>query len=280
MKKLVKNMLTYSLKNGYVEVYIIPELGGKISSIKYNDGFDPVFSKRSDYIKPNDFIFSNYDTSGIDDCIPTIDECQFNGSILPDHGEVWAKKMDVIDVDYSSITLKLDLTSLNITFIKKISLIDNTVRIDYRVNSQETLPYLWAFHGLMKLEGCKKIIEPHKNMSIIQVDGFDMPIDYTNINGYTDNKTYKYYYTSKIEDGTFGLEYENHILKYKFDSNTIPYVGVWITTGGFKSEKNIAIEPTNGFYDSLIKAIENDKYTTVEANGSNKWYIEISIERK
>lgn len=54
-------------------------------------------------------------------------------------------------------------------------------------------------------------------------------------------------------------------------------MGVWLTTGGFKNEKNVAIEPCNGYYDSLEKAYENGKVDYVEGSSENKWNILIDI---
>ena len=274
------NLLAYSLKNEYVDVYIIPDLGGKIAKIEYNDGFNPVFTKEyDDYTLPNEPDFAKYDTSGIDDCLPTIDLCEYNGNVLPDHGEIWFNKMTVIEEDDKHIKLSYDLKSIPITFIKEISIDKNEINISYTVRASEDTHYLWAFHGLMSLDGCMYIHEPD-NTGIVQVDGDTMPLDYCNIKDYKENKTYKFYYKDKLKEGKITLEYAHHNLHYQFDHNSTPYLGVWITTGGFKGEKNIAIEPCNGYYDSLVKAIENNKVVKIAKDETHSWYVKLLIERK
>lgn len=272
--------MAYSLKNEYVDVYIIPDLGGKIAKIQYKDGFEPVFNKEyEDYKIPVSTNFAEYDTSGIDDCIPTIDKCDYNKTVLPDHGELWFNKMDVVEYDDTKIKLLYEFDTVPLVFIKEIKIENNEVIILYNVTAKDDTDYLWAFHGLMTLDGCMYIHEP-KNDGIIQVDGAKMPEDHCDIKKYDDNKTYKFYYRNKLDDGKFTLEYAHHNLHYYFDADNSPYVGVWITTGGFKGERNIAIEPCNGYYDSLTKAIENKRYVNIKKNENHSWYIRLVIERK
>lgn len=279
-EKNFDNLSLHFLKNDVINVCLIPKLGGKIISFNYKREFDPIFSKEK-YDKPYDYNFAKYDTSGIDDCLPTIDECTIKGNnnILPDHGEVWANEMEVVSKDEKSIELRYKLKSVPLIFNKKIILENNSLMIRYRIEAVDKTPYLWAFHGLMKLEGCKKLYEPD-NDGIIQVDGAELPKDYRNLSDYTENKTYKFYYKSIINHGEFMLEYDSHILKYNYDNKMLPYVGIWITSGGFKGEKNLAIEPCNGFYDSLSNAIENNKFTVIDKNQVHEWYVKLSIERK
>jgi len=79
---------------------------------------------------------------------------------------------------------------------------------------------------------------------------------------YENKKSYKYYILDELSSGCCGLYYKKTGLKYmiKFDKNINPYLGIWITKGGFKGEYNCALEPSNGFYDSLKLAKENKQY--------------------
>ena len=70
-------------------------------------------------------------------------------------------------------------------------------------------------------------------------------------------------------------------MKYtvKFDLDTVPYLGVWITTGGYKNEINLAIEPSTSYYDSLDKAIENGTAVMLKANEEFAWDIKLNLEK-
>ncbi len=64
----------------------------------------------------------------------------------------------------------------------------------------------------------------------------------------------------------------------QYDPLVHPYLGVWITKGGFKGEYNCALEPSNGFYDSLALAYENKKIPLLKARGEDQWTIFIQIK--
>lgn len=274
------SLLTYSLKNEYVNITIIPQLGGKIIEYKTIEGYQPIFNK-DEYIIPITSNFADYDTSGIDDCIPTIDSCYLKrfDVVLPDHGEVWYSSMNVDAVGNDYIELSMLLKTLPLKFKKRISIFNYDLKIDYEVQAlDDNVPFLWAFHGLMNLDNCKRIHTHLKN--IVQVDGYSLPNDINNLMEYEKNKYYKFYYDEIINEGKISLEYDEFYLHYTYDAAKLKYLGVWITTGGFKNECNIAIEPCNGYYDSLEKAINNDKYIYLNKNEIEKWTVKLSIEGK
>src|SRR5437870_1461875 len=92
-----KNWPALALENDFVSMILIPQIGGKVVSIKsvvtgreflWQDNSRPYRIPRySDG-------FGNYDASGFDDCFPSIGECPYpefpwQGIIVPDHGELW-----------------------------------------------------------------------------------------------------------------------------------------------------------------------------------------------
>jgi len=66
----------YRLENEQIEVVIIPELGGKIASLKRKSNqIELLFQPKNPYTKPSVFNdFSLFQPSGIDDCFPSINE--------------------------------------------------------------------------------------------------------------------------------------------------------------------------------------------------------------
>ena len=89
----------HRLENEQIEVVVIPELGGKIASLKRKSNqIELLFQPENPYSKPTVFNdFSLFQPSGIDDCFPSIneEELEFNGERLhyPDHGEIWSSHM-------------------------------------------------------------------------------------------------------------------------------------------------------------------------------------------
>lgn len=77
-----------------------------------------------------------------------------------------------------------------------------------------------------------------------------------------------------------GLDYTDEKIKYtiNYDPQINPYLGVWITKGGFKGEYNCALEPSNGFYDDLSRAYYNNKLSSLNSLEEREWTIFIEIK--
>lgn len=276
------------LKNKKLRVAILPNLGFKIASIyDINKKYEYVFQPSDKAYKLAEYkdSFEKYDRSGIDDCIPTIDECKYplNSDItLADHGDVWSLKWNIEENAENKARGSVKLPTLPLLFTKTIELEENTLNISYSVKnlSNERVYYLWAFHGLLNFDKNSQLEfeEGLKNYINVQNDE-KWDFDIFNLGNFKDNHTFKYYFTDEIKEGFAILNHKNlnSKLKLSFDSKKLPYMGVWITTGGFKNEKNVAIEPCNGYYDSLEKAYENKKVAFVEANSTDEWKIKIDI---
>lgn len=71
--------------------------------------------------------------------------------------------------------------------------------------------------------------------------------------------------TDELRESLFGLHYKKEKFKYtvKFDKEVNPCLGIWITKGGYKGEYSCALEPSNGFYDSIKLAAENGGYQKI-----------------
>lgn len=286
------NMDAIIMESQSIRLKILPDLGFKMASIVslHKDKeflFQPT-RKKYDIPKYGDS-FENYDTSGLDEMMPTVDKCiypagGFKGEILPDHGDVWTLPWDV-NIKDNSIIGKVKLKSLPLEFTKTLSFRDeNTIRMDYRVKnlSHKEVYYLWALHGLNKFDDHTEFIFPQGLGPPINVyddeDLREMDIKY--LKNYRDKEAYKFYFEGDLEKGQVGLDYTKDRVQYliKYQTKINPYLGVWITKGGFKGEYNCALEPSNGFYDSVSLAYENQKLPLVQGQEEHKWTVFIEIK--
>lgn len=279
------------MKNEKLQVKLLPEIGFKIASIVYLPKqkeflFQPTNKK---YMYPNyRDKFEKYDTSGLDDVIPTIDECiypngKFKGMLLPDHGDVWSTKWDV-DVFENKVVGHVMLKSLPLELTRSIEFSnDDTIKLNYIVKNLDDgdVYFIWALHGLNTFDDYTEFIFEEDMLDVINVhDNEDLSkINLKKLNSYENNRAYKYYFLNKLSKGEVGLNYIKEKLKYiiKYDPDVLPYLGIWVTKGGFKGEYNCAIEPSNGFYDSLFTAYQNNKLPCLSSHEEINWTIEIKI---
>ena len=70
------------------------------------------------------------------------------------------------------------------------------------------------------------------------------------------------------------------LLRLSYDAGVLPYLGVWITAGGFQGDYNWAIEPTSGFYDSVSTAEKNKKLKVLGPGEVMEFELTLSLSKK
>ena len=297
------NMDAIIMKSKYLEIRLLPKLGFKMASFKYiPKDKELLFQPSRDLYEIPYYgkAFEEYDTSGLDEMIPTIDECKYRGNTLPDHGEAWSVPWNVEIID-ETVVGNINLKTLPLRFNKSLAFHnENTIKVEYKVENLENqeIDFLWALHGLNVFDDKTEMLIPKEAKNILNVHENDQlgyvgrknsfplakdidgnSIDLTFLKNYKENRCYKYYFLDQIEEGKVGLHYkdENIVYTLKYDSRKIPYLGVWITKGGFKGEYNCAIEPSTGYYDSLELAVKNDKVTRLKPYEYFCWTIYMEV---
>ena len=286
------NMNSIVLESEKIKLSILEDIGFKMASIIYKPKrkellFQPTLGKYKIPSYGDDF--EKYDTSGMDEMLPTIDRCtypigKFKGDELPDHGDLWSVPWDVNIID-NKVIGSVNLRSLPLQFGKTISFENpNTIRMDYKVKnlSSENIYYLWALHGLNVFNDHTQFIFSDEMKDVLNVANQDdlSLMDLKYLKNYGDKSFHKYYFTNEIKNGVVGLDYTDEKIKYiiSYDPIINPYLGVWITKGGFKEEYNCALEPSNGFYDNLNNAYYKDKLPQLAAFEEREWTIFIEIQ--
>lgn len=290
------------LENNYLKIECLPYLGGKISSI-YDKQKNLEFlfqNPKKNYDKPTiGDNFSFFDASGFDDTFPSIDAGEFtiNGKKIfyPDHGEIWSATFEEI-VENETITLKYNSKILPYTFQKNLFLENDSLIIKYKITNtgKFSFPCFYTFHCLIdSKEGVKLITDQHSNTAIMLFSnsrfnkGEVVTYPITNINiDLSDPKTLnkgefeKFYFTEKVKKGKIGYNYtkNNTKLLIYYNEKKLPYLGFWNTQGGFRSDYNFALEMSNGYYDSIEIAKQNDACPTLKPNESFEFDIEFKIE--
>ena len=65
-----------------------------------------------------------------------------------------------------------------------------------------------------------------------------------------------------------------------YDVKKLPYLGVWVTAGGFEGDYNCALEPSDGFYDSVRKAGENGRLPVLASGAAADFGFAVSLFSK
>ncbi|SHH84556.1 DUF5107 domain-containing protein [Clostridium grantii] len=309
MKKIIfKGVKALTFENNKFKVIVLPELGGKIASFYSKDyNFELLYQNQSDYYKtPEKYsTFADYDTSGFDDCYPNIDKSDvvYGNKLIyyPDHGDIWFGNFDYHWIEGK---LKLSYTSELLPYIyeKTLFLDDSGLNLEYQIKNtgKYTIDGFYTVHCLMNCEDDMKIIFPDNVQQVLNVcdsnvlgkkgtihsypktkdlNGTDYYLN--KVAGEKANKCEKYYAVESINQGKCGAYYPSidayFVLEY--DSIKLPYLGLWINESGFKNNYNCALEPSNGFYDSLDTAKTNNKYYSLQPNETFSFTLKMNINK-
>ncbi|MCR5024173.1 MAG: hypothetical protein K6A90_07570 [Lachnospiraceae bacterium] len=298
------------LENDLLSIAVVPELGGKISSLFCkNRSFEAAArpGKGKAYLKPEaDGRFTDYDMSGIDDAFPNIDAetISYEGRVLcyPDHGEIWSREMEVLERDRDSLTMKLFSGRFRYDYEKTVSLDRDEVTLHYDIVSRNDapIPCFWTLHGLLTYKDNMEFTFPGEGRTFINVlddtplgeNGriYDAKRDVINFKRlpikslarYSGKPYYmKYYLADSVSEGSCGVYYPSEKVRvtYTYDKMTLPWLGVWINGGGFEGDYNVALEMTNGYYDSVGRALENKRIIFLKPGEKISFDICIRIEQ-
>jgi len=303
-----------TLENSYMQLSIVPAMGGKITSLydkrnkvqylhqpsstlnkvkmpHYGDTFEPPFA------------------FGFDECFPTIEPCAYpceKGNIeLPDHGELWSSSWEY-KIEQNSIHLYMQGKKLNYDFYRNIRLIKNEVEITYAVTNNEPFPfeYIWSAHPLLNISPGDKVILSNDITELKLYWASDSDFELNHLwskvpwpSLYDTNEKIDFsvvpdsskqfavkLFTGKLQDGQaeFHKPKSNAKLVFNFDTEEIPYLGIWLCYGGWPNQKDgditLALEPCSGRPDSLQKACEIGEASKLSPCQTHKWEMRMEIE--
>jgi galactose mutarotase-like enzyme len=306
-----------TLENGVIRLQVLPEVGGKVTSLFHVPGgqefiYQPPDLSRGYSVPGYGALFKDFDNSGFDECIPTVGACPYPNKAagelpdiqLPDHGEVWSVPWQS-QSQGESLELQCRGTQLPFLFQKVLTLNGSTVTISYKVEntSFQELIYLWSSHPLLVIHPGDHIRIPPEvhNVFIDQshtgrLGGFgnrcNWPVAAEKSGRLTDlslihppdTNAAEKFFTPRLSQGWCALDSpaRGHSLTFRFDPHVVPFVGMWINQGGWpvhSSEKHycIALEPCNGAPDSLEKAVEMGQANSLGARETRTWQVEIEL---
>jgi hypothetical protein len=85
----------------------------------------------------------------------------------------------------------------------------------------------------------------------------------------------KFYLLPDMEASWVGMlrETDQCWMTISWDSEDVPYFGLWVDEGYFNPEPVIAPEPSTGFYDSLAFAANQGRHMTIEPGDTASWSL-------
>lgn len=304
-KSVVSGFECLTLESEQLKVALLPELGTKMIELRSKRSgrqflLEPQAVGREYRRASYGDNFAVYDTSGFDECFPNI-----AASFFPDHGELWSRAWEWRR-DEEGLLLTVGGVKAEYKFEKRLRVEGNKVRLNYRVYNLSCKPlrFLWSAHPLLNVRAGTKILLPQRVHQVfidwtsgpmIGKHGDVLPwpslsssnglIDYSVVQDRSLGQAVKCY-TGALSEGWAAAYFadvdESFVIE--FDSKENPYLGIWLSYGGWPSVGNdghlaVALEPCCGRPDSLEEALQRGECAQVEANGVKEWSMTLSVVR-
>lgn len=219
--------------------------------------------------------FVDAELAGWDECAPSITGCAVDGTVVHDHGDLWA-------LGFDRTTDGVRVAHPRFSFERRIVPTATGLRLDYRAQAIERpLPFLWAAHPQFVAPPGSRIELPDR---LELVDVLDAPtlrqpwsaelasIDTVPVDG---RRKVFVEPDHRVDRATL-VHPDGARLTLRWCSEQLPYLGLWFDHGAFSREPVIAIEPMTGYHDSLERAVALGRVLLLEPDQPFEWWVEVS----
>jgi galactose mutarotase-like enzyme len=314
-RSTIEDFNSFSIRTGAMEVSIIPELGGKINSLRDSRTGREWLWRHPRLIYKRVPHGSSYtaqsDTGGWDECFPSVVECEYpsapwQGAAIQDHGELWSQTAQFeINEQADQITLlnRWGGIVLPYTFTRNITITENSARlqVEYEVGNKSDQPinYVWCIHPLLAIEPGMELHLPSsarfnvggsipQNL-VSREQNLQYPFAASGLNFPTwpeasAGRAIKIWSDPLLAgDGWASLDAREGKLQIRWDVALLPQVAVWMNFGAWAADGgtpyfNLGLEPCIGAQDSLNDAVNQyNLFATVPPHGLKQWWLEIEL---
>jgi galactose mutarotase-like enzyme len=295
---------------GACSVTLVPQLGGKITSIRVDDR--ELLQQPLAPLEPRTRTvpFDATDASGWDECLPSVAACavqtEDGTTEIPDHGDLWRVAWETV----SSSTFLGRCFSLPLT-LERAAILDEIengwqLLLNYKLTNtgRHAVPWSWAAHPLFAVDAGDTVVLPHA-VTTLRVEASasnrlgtvndsvawphavlpqgvraDLSVVQPPRSGIAD----KLFAGPLARDANWcelhrpraGLR-----LRIGFNAATTPYLGLWLCYGGWPDRPGpkqncVALEPATAPVDSLAQTGPWSR--VLEPRQSASWPMSVDIE--
>ena len=273
-------------------VEVSPDRGGKITSLVHRaSGREWLEEADAPLVGPPDASvgFDEGDLCGWDEMMPTIDPCEVDGEVAPDHGELWRHPWEVVEVDGSVATLSARAPHWGLALTRTLRLERKSLRVDYHVVNAGPVdrPVLGAAHPLLRhrrgtrlsLEG--DLVALSDDGGVTELGPWPGPV--ATVDDLAEGQCAKCFVRmhGSTPSATL-LDRDGTWLSFTWAATDAPFLGVWLDQSAYARHGVVALEPTNGAHDSLAVALRASGLPTpwvLGRGGERRWTVVAEVGR-
>jgi len=296
---------------GLIELTLVPELGGKISSLRDTRTRREWLWRHPRYsykkVPHGSSYVTEADTGGWDECFPSVSACEYpsdpwKGAAIQDHGELWNQVAEtkIVEEDHAvRLHNRWQGVALPYTFSRTIKLEAGTslIHVEYEVTNKDDQPinFVWCIHPLLAIEPGMELLLPSSarfNIGGAFPEGL-LPLDQETTYPFldfpslppTDAARAIKLWSEPLSagEGWASVRANDGEFKMRWDVSLLPQVAVWMNLGAFGMDGgspyyNLGLEPCIGAQDSLNDAVNiYDLYASLPPHEKKSWRLEIEL---
>lgn len=285
-----------ALANDDVAVEVTPIHGARVTSLRNrHDGREWLAPPRGSAPRAARYgeLFTDTDHFGWDEMFPSVDACVFpvppyEGAEVVDHGELWSSPWHVLEMTPSSVRQCVKSERFGYVFERNLSISGPTVRADYScvVSAPIATPLLWALHPQFLMRTGSSVVLGGERTHVLDTTEArdvravewrgDLVVERDVARG-GDRMIYPM--PGDPIDEARVVDADGSTLVLTWDRAFAPYLGIWMDHGRYTTGRVVALEPTNGFFDELARAVRSGTVGTFEPNARVTWWVELRVEQ-
>lgn len=274
------------LDTGVLTVAVVPQLGGRIVSLRDNRTRREWLSQGAPDPRPYGSSYTDRLVYGWDEMVPTITPCAFAGQEIPDHGEVWSVPWDAMAASPDCIALEVACRRTPLRLRRTVSALSTGgLRLDYtmRNDGEAAHPLYWAAHPMFAVsrDAVIDIGKPPARVSVARAVGPDRQEPWGRFASYL----------RELGPGDYGKTW----LHLAGDQPTdiaivdgvarltmrvfppIRDVALFVDPGTFGPGPCLALEPATAAYDSLAEAAHDPSTPLLAPGETASWWLELVV---
>lgn len=274
---------------------VVPAWGGKIVSLSSTRTGrewlwqNPHLAPRAP-VYDGDFV-GCFDQGGWDECFPAIrggfhPAWPWEGTRIPDHGELWGLPWQVEVADEARIRLGVAGVRFPIAFTRELALTSTGFRLEYRAWNPTAFPFpfIWSAHPLLAIEPGMELSGIDQTMRVYGGGPFGAPFEVPRALPGPDARVAIKCFGRSPAAGRVEVSAGAERLRMTFSPREITHLGLWLNLGGWSGVPgappyyNLGLEPSIGAGDDLDLAVTHlGEYGTIPPRSAIEWSLDLAL---
>ena len=161
---------------------------------------------------------------------------------------------------------------------KRLSLRGNRLHAQWRIRNAGSVPqaFVWICHCLWRLEPDMRFCYPPGVSAVLVDSEIPTPLITTTV---AEGEQRKIYLQQPVAEGLCGFDWlgAGISVRLRFDRLRLPWLGFWITNGGWFGARHFGFEPTTGYYDTVRRACASGTAVTLKPGENTEFSLEIIV---